>query len=86
MVNWDLRSFLWSVDLSGVDLKGCNLEKANLQGANLWGANLSGANLEGANLTLRELSKVKTLYKAKLDPLLMEQVKANYPHLLEEPK
>jgi hypothetical protein len=26
------------------------------------------------------------LYKAKLDPELMGQVKDKYPHLLEEPK
>jgi hypothetical protein len=38
------------------------------------------------NLTIKQLSKVKTLYKAKLDPELMEQVKKCCPHLLEEPK
>jgi hypothetical protein len=38
------------------------------------------------NLTIQQLSKVKTLYKAKLDPELMEQVKKNCPHLLEKPK
>ena len=45
------------------------------------------ADLTGAeNLTIQQLSKVKTLYKAKLDPELMEQVKKCCPHLLEEPK
>jgi hypothetical protein len=38
------------------------------------------------NLSINKLSKVKTLYKAKLDPELIEQVKDKYPHLLEEPK
>jgi len=37
-------------------------------------------------LSINKLSKVKTLYKAKLDPELIEQVKDKYPHLLEEPK
>ena len=38
------------------------------------------------NLTIEQLSKVKSLYKAKLDPELMEQVKKHCPHLLEKPK
>jgi hypothetical protein len=37
------------------------------------------------NLSINKLSKVETLYKAELDPELMEQVKDKYPHLLEEP-
>ena len=56
------------------------------------GAKLSGADLSDANLTqvkdlsINKLSKVKTLYEAELDPELIEQVKDEYPHLLEEPK
>jgi hypothetical protein len=38
------------------------------------------------NLSVNELSKVETLYNAELDPELIEQVKDEYPHLLEEPK
>ncbi len=50
-------------------------------------ADLFRANLEGvSDLTIEQLSKVKTLYKAKLDPELMKQVKEKYHHLLEEPK
>ena len=50
-------------------------------------ANLSEADLtQVKNLSINELSEAKTLYKAKLDPELMEQVKDKYPHLLEEPK
>jgi hypothetical protein len=49
-------------------------------------ANLQSANLEGVyNLTIEQLSGVKTLYKSKLDPVLMKQVNEKYPHLLEEP-
>ena len=87
-------------DLRDADLRDANLRGANLSGADLSGADLSGADLREAglrdadlssadltqvkNLSINNLSKVKTLYKAKLDPELMEQVKDEYPHLLEE--
>ena len=63
------------------------LRKANLSGADLRGANLQKAKLIGTlNLTIKQLSLVKTLYQAKLDPKLIEQVKNCCPHLLEKPK
>ena len=50
-------------------------------------ANLRGTDLsEVLGLSIERLSTVKTLYKAKLGPELIEQVKDEYPHLLEEPK
>ena len=67
-------------------------KRANLRGTYLYNADLSDADLGYANLTqmkklsINKLSKVKTLYKAKLDSELIEQVKDRYPHLLEEPK
>ncbi|MDP7494768.1 MAG: hypothetical protein QGG26_17510, partial [Candidatus Undinarchaeales archaeon] len=49
-------------------------------------ADLSGANLsEVIGLNIEQLSKVKTLYEAELDPEL-DQVEDEYPHLLEEPE
>ena len=73
--------------LVGANLRGANLERANLQTVNLWRVNLEGANLWGVHvLTIEQLSKVKSLYDAKLDPVLMAQVKEKYPHLLEGPK
>jgi uncharacterized protein YjbI with pentapeptide repeats len=58
-----------------------------LERATLYKADLSDANLtQVKNLSLNKLSKVKTLYKAKLDPELIEQVKDKYPHLLKKPK
>ena len=36
-------------------------------------------------LNIEQLSKVKTLYEAELDPEL-DQVEDEYPHLLEEPE
>lgn len=69
-----------------VRLIEANLQRAILVGANLRGGNLEGANLWGVHgLTIEQLSKVKSLYDAKLDPVLMAQVKEKYPYLLEEP-
>ncbi len=68
-----------------VNFTEANLSRANLKGANLTGANLRGANLDGSRVRIEQLSKVRTLYKAKLDSKLLEQVKEYYPHLLEEP-
>ncbi len=89
----NLNANLWVVTslkskhTGAANLQGANLTRANLSGAGLQGAILHGADLQGArNLTLEQLSKVKTLYEAKLDPELMEQVKEKCPHLLEEPK
>jgi hypothetical protein len=55
-------------------------------GGQLGGAFLHGAQLEGArNLTVEQLSTVKTLYQAYLDPPLLEQIQQQYPQLLEKP-
>ena len=80
-------AYLYRADLSDANLSGANLNYAKLSSANLSSANLSGANLiQVKNLSINKLSKVKTLYKAKLDPKLMKQVEDKYPHFLEEPK
>ena len=52
-------------------------EKADLRYANL---------TQVKNLSINALSEAKTLYKAKLDPELMGQVKDKYPHLLSNLK
>jgi len=45
------------------------------------------ADLRGAkNLTVGQLSEVKTLYKAKLDPEFMDIIKKEYTHLLKKPE
>jgi uncharacterized protein YjbI with pentapeptide repeats len=83
---------LQEADLGGADLQEASLFEANLQEADLsWAdlqeASLFEANLQGAkDLTIGQLSKVKTLYKAQLDPELMGILKKDYPHLFEEPK
>lgn len=83
---------LYEADLQGAilwntDLQGAGLLSANLQGATLLLVDLKGADLRGAeNLTIIQLSVVKTLYETQLDSVLLEQVKAQYPHLLEPPE
>lgn len=78
-------------NLGGADMGEARLSLSNLLGANLEEVNLREASLEGAclqqvkGLTVAQLSKSKTLYKAKLDPKLMKQIKNFHPHLLEEP-
>lgn len=70
------------------NLKGANLREADLQGANLREANLDGTNLEGANLTgtislnAESICKAKSLYNAKIDPEIEEQIRSTCPHLL----
>lgn len=80
------RANLKGAHLSDANLKGAGLSNANLEDARLERANLEEADLKNARgLTIEQLSKVKTLYKAKLDPELIEQIKEEYPHLLEKP-
>ena len=86
------KADLSSANLGEANLRGANLSYAYLSGADLRGANLRYADLIKANLTKvknlskKQLSKAKTLYEAKLDPELMEQVRKKYPHLLKKPK
>ncbi len=90
------RKSLRGANLQGADLKEADLEKGNLIEANLRKANLEGANLEGTNfeaaflgetygLSPDQLSKVKTLYNAKLDEKLFMQLKEKCPALFERP-
>ena len=88
-------------NLKEANLEGTNLRKANLKGADLTEANLKGANLERADLkwanlegtylgetyglSIDQLSKVKTLYNAKIDDELLISLKGKYPALFEVP-
>lgn len=92
---------LIGTNLAGTDLKGTDLRGADLRGADLRGANLRGADLrvldpstadimnvdirKAVTLTLDQVSKVKTLYQAKLQPKFRNQIEHEYPHLLENP-
>jgi hypothetical protein len=61
------------------------LGRASLMGAHLEGADLGGVNLKGVRgLTVEQLASVKTLYRAHLDPPLLEKIQQQNPHLLEQ--
>ena len=66
---------------------GAILDGANLDGANLDGANLEGANLIGVfNLSIDQLSKVRTLFNAKLDEEVLIQLKEKFLSLFKSLK
>jgi Pentapeptide repeats (8 copies) len=76
---------LMHTHLEGAILTNAHLKRAVLIGTCLDGADLTGANLEGVwGLTVEQLASVKTLYRARLDPPLLEQIQQQHPHLLEE--
>jgi len=88
---------LFRAHLEGADLRGAHLEGAcfraiHLEDADCWATYLEGADLRGAHLeraialTVEQLSTVKTLYDAHLDPPLLEQIQQQSPHLLEKPQ
>jgi len=88
---------LFGAHLEEANLFGAHLEGANLLGAHLDGADLFGAHLEGADikwahlkgalgLSIDQLSKVKTLYNAKLDEELLILLKERYPALFDKPE
>lgn len=72
-------------NLEGAKFLLTNLEGANFRETNLEGTNLPEAHLEGDSLSLNQLSKIKTLYNAKLDKELLISLKEKYPALFEEP-
>jgi len=82
------RAHLEEANLTGAFFNNwTKLEETHLEGANLTGAILEGADLrEAQGLTIDQLSKVKTLYNAKLDPELEEPLRKKYPALFEEPE
>lgn len=95
------EAHLEGANLDKANLKKANLRKANLEGAvlieayleeadldktNLEGVVFIKANLKGAKfLTIDQLSKVKTLYDAKIDEELLIPLKEKFPELFEKP-
>jgi len=67
-------------DFSQANLSGTNLKRASFTRANFW-----GANLRRCWVRIGQLSEAKTLYEAKLDSEIIDQVKKHCPHLLEKP-
>jgi uncharacterized protein YjbI with pentapeptide repeats len=83
-------AYLKKVNLEGANLQDANLKEAYfkeayLEKTNFEGADLEKADLRGAyNLSFDQLSKVKTLYNAKLDKDLLIELKKRYPILFEK--
>jgi hypothetical protein len=77
---------LAGADLSAADLFSAELRESDLRETKLKDALLNEADLRGAkSLTIKQLSEAHTLYLAKMDDDLMEQVKSSCPRLLVHP-
>lgn len=76
-------SFLIKASFNNAFLMEANLQNAYLMGADFENASLYKADLRGAKgLTVEQLAKVKTLYLAKFDDEILEQIKTNLPELV----
>lgn len=79
------EAHLEEANFTGAYLDRVDFTKAHLKGTNLTGAYLTEANLKGAkDLTIYQLSKVKTLYNAKLNSELEKPLREKYPNLFDE--
>lgn len=78
------NAFLIKTNFSNAYLMEANLQNSYLMGADFENASLYKADFRGAKgLTIEQLAKAKTLYLAKFDPELQEQVKELTPELVE---
>jgi pentapeptide repeat protein len=86
------KTHLEKANLVDAHLEQAELKEAHFEGAYLGGVCLAGAllietHLEGAKgLTAKQLSRALTLYRAHLDPPLLEQIKQECPERLELPR
>lgn len=77
------NAFLIKTDFSNALLMDANFAGSYLTGASFNNASLYKADFRGAKgLTLDQLSSAKTLYRAKFDQFLYDQVLMNIPHLI----
>ncbi len=78
------NAFLIKTNFSNAYLMEANLQNSYLMGADFDNASLYKADFRGAKgLTIEQLAKAKTLYLAKFDEELQEQVKQLVPELVE---
>lgn len=76
-------AFLIKANLNNAFLMEANLQNCYVMGADFENASLYKADLRGAKgLTVEQLAKVKTLYLAKFDDEILEQIKTNLPELV----
>ncbi|MFM8833394.1 MAG: pentapeptide repeat-containing protein [Cytophagales bacterium] len=77
------NAFLIKTNFKNAFLMEANLQNSYLMGADLENASLYKADLRGAKgLTVEQLAKVKTLYLAKFDDEILEQIKTSLPELV----
>lgn len=76
-------AFLIKTSFRNAFLMEANLQNSYLMGADFENASLYKADLRGAKgLTLEQLTKAKTLYLAKFDVEILEQINTNLPELV----
>ena len=76
-------AFLIKANFNNAFLMEANLQNCYVMGADFENASLYKADLRGAKgLTVEQLSKVKTLYLAKFDDDILQQIKSNLPELV----
>jgi hypothetical protein len=77
-------AFLIKANFNNAYLMEANLKNAYLMGADFENASLYKADLRGAKgLTIEQLSKVKTLYLAKFDDEVLDQIRTSLPELID---
>jgi len=77
------NAFLIKANFKNAFLMEANLQGSYLMGADFENASLYKADLRGAKgLSIEQLVKVKTLYLAKFDDELLEQIKISVPELV----
>jgi BTB/POZ domain-containing protein KCTD9 len=77
------NAFLIKANFNNAFLMEANLQNCYLMGADFENASLYKADLRGAKgLSVEQLSKVKTLYLARFDEEILEQIKTNLPELV----
>lgn len=76
-------AFLIKTSFRNAFLMEANLQNSYLMGADLENASLYKADLRGVKgLTLEQLAKAKTLYLAKFDDALFDEIKVTIPELV----
>ncbi len=76
-------AFLIKANFNNAYLMEANLQNSYLMGADFENASLYKADLRGAKgLTIEQLSKAKTLYMARFDDEILEEIKTNLPELV----
>lgn len=76
-------AFLIKANFNNAFLMEANLQNSYVMGADFENASLYKADLRGVKgITMDQLSKVKTIYLAKFDDELLEEIKTSLPHLI----